>query len=160
MSKIGKDRQRYIPKGLKKPHTLHLSSATTQTENTTNRQIKSSNGTHFDKWARYRRAELMTNSSDAERAAYRILCRMGYKVIQQHPINTGRKQYFADLYLPELRAIIEIDGGYHYTKKQKRLDANRSNGLWRLGYHVLRLSNHDARDVKKIKTKITILTHK
>lgn len=160
MSKITKGRLIFMSKALKPPHTIQLSSVTTQTASTTQQQTKTSNGTHIDNWARYRRAELMANSSDSERAVYRILCNMGYKVIRQHPINTGRKQYFADLYLPELRTIIEIDGGYHYTKKQKRLDTNRSNGLWRLGYHILRLSNHDARDVKKIKAKIIFLTHK
>ena len=104
-----------------------------------------------------RRQELLEHSSDSEKAAYRILVGLGYKVIRQKPISTGRRLYFADLYIPEIRAIVEIDGGYHYTKEQKRLDANRSSGLWRMGYHVLRLSNHDARDVSKIKAKVATL---
>ncbi len=99
----------------------------------------------------------MSHTSGAEKSAYRILCALGYRVIRQYPVNTGRKQYFADLYIPELRCIVEIDGGYHYTQNQKRLDANRSSGLWRLGYHVLRLSNKAAYDTNKIKAKIAIL---
>ena len=121
------------------------------------RQKSSSKNTPSERWLRMRRAELMANSSDAEKAAYRVLCGLGYKVIRQKPISTGRRLYFADLYLPELRCIVEIDGGYHYTKNQRRLDTNRSNGLWRMGYHVLRLSNHDARDANKIKAKVATL---
>lgn len=65
--------------------------------------------------------------------------------------------YFADLYVPKLKLIIECDGGYHYTTRQKRLDSNRSSGLRRLGYHVVRLSNRDARDIRKVKAKIALI---
>lgn len=111
-----------------------------------------------ERWIRQRRADLMARSSDAERAAYRALLSLGYKVIRQYPINTGRRIYFADLYLPQLKTIIEIDGGYHYTQSQHRRDRNRSNGIWRLGYHVLRLSNRDARNVEKIRRKLALIS--
>ena len=113
-----------------------------------------------EKWIRLRRADLMGKTSDAEKAAYRIVNALGYKVIRQFPINTGRRIYFADLYIPELKTIIECDGGYHYTDKQKRLDNNRSSGIWRLDYHVVRLSNHDARNPEKIKAKIMLIKKK
>lgn len=106
------------------------------------------------------RCELLFHTSDAERAAARNCQLLGWKVIQQQPIMTGRKLYFADLYLPEIKTIVEADGGYHYTRNQKRKDGNRSAGIWRLGYHVVRLSNHDCRDINKIKTKISIILHK
>lgn len=107
-----------------------------------------------ERWLRMRRAELMSHTSEAEKEAYRLLCGMGYKVIRQYPIDTGRKLYFADLYIPSLNAIIEIDGGYHYTKNQRRSDTNRSNGLWRKGFHVLRLPNRNARNIEKILSKL------
>ena len=113
-----------------------------------------------ERWIRLRRADLLAHSSDAEKATYRTLLGLGYKVIRQYPINTGRRIYFADIYLPSLRTIFELDGGYHYTKNQKRLDNNRSSGIWRLGYHVVRLSNHDARDPEKIKAKIRLIQGK
>lgn len=109
------------------------------------------------RWLCQRRAELMAHSSDAERAAYIILRSLGHRVIRQFPINTGRKQYFADLYLPDKRCIIEIDGGYHTTKEQRRKDTNRSCGLWRLGYRIMRLNNRDARDVNKVRAKVAML---
>lgn len=113
-----------------------------------------------EKWIRFRRADLISKSSDAEKATCRVLKSLGLKVIRQFPINTGRRIYFADLFIPSLNTIFELDGGYHYTDKQKRLDNNRSSGIWRLGYHVVRLSNNDARNVEKIKAKIKIVLSK
>lgn len=113
-----------------------------------------------DRWIRQRRAELLSKSSDAEKAAFKNLVRLGFKPIRQYPVWTKRRIYFADLYISSLKLIIEIDGGYHYTAMQKRLDGNRSSGLWRLGYHVVRLSNRDARDISKIKAKIILVLRK
>ena len=113
-----------------------------------------------DRWIRQRRAELLSKSSDAEKAAFRNIVRLGFKPVRQYPIWTKRKMYFADLYIASLKLIVEIDGGYHYTARQKRLDGNRSSGLWRLGYHVVRLSNRDARNISKIKAKIILILRK
>lgn len=106
------------------------------------------------------RQDLMSKTSDAEKAAIHNCELLGYKVVRQHPITTGRKLYFADIYLPELKTIVEIDGGYHYTNKQKHKDGNRSAGIWRMGYHVVRLSNHDARNINKVKAKIELIINK
>jgi len=121
---------------------------------------KRSNGNVSERWIRQRRADLLSTSSDAEKTVYTALCRMGYKVIRQQPIYTGKRVYFADLYIPELKTVFELDGGYHYTRNQRRLDGNRSSGIWRMGYHVVRLSNHDARSIEKIKAKIRLILDK
>lgn len=113
-----------------------------------------------DKWIRQRRADLASKTSSAESAAFRNLQRLGYSPIRQFPIWTKRKIYFADLFIPSLKLIVEIDGGYHNTNRQKRLDNNRSSGLWRLGYHVVRLSNHDARNINKVKAKILLISRR
>ena len=113
-----------------------------------------------ERWMRMRRADLLSKSSDAEKVVYRTLCAMGYKVVRQQPINTGRRIYFADLYIPELKLLVELDGGYHFTSKQRRLDTNRSSGIWRKGYHAVRLSNHDARNPEKIKAKLRLIAAK
>lgn len=112
----------------------------------------------WDKWILQRRNELLAHSSDAEKAAFALLQKLGYNVVRQYPIQTGKRTYFADLYIPSLRCIVEIDGGYHYTQQQKRKDTNRSQGMWRLGLHVLRLSNHDARSAIAIKAKLKLLS--
>ena len=123
-------------------------------------QTKADMNKPSDKWVRQRRAELLSKSSDAEKAAFKNLVRLGFKPVRQYPIWTKRRMYFADLYIASLKLIVEIDGGYHYTARQKRLDGNRSNGLWRLGYHVVRLSNRDARNISKIKAKIILILRK
>lgn len=117
-------------------------------------------GKPSEKWIRQRRAELSANTSTAEKTAYRNIVSLGYRPVKQYPVWTRRRIYFADLYIPSLRLIIEIDGDYHTTARQKRLDGNRSNGLWRLGYHVVRLTNHDARSISKIKAKILSIRRK
>ena len=99
----------------------------------------------------------MSTASNAEKVAYRLLVGMGLEVIRQYPINTGRHVYFADLYIPALRLIVEIDGGYHCSKDQRRKDSNRSANIRRLGYHVCRLSNGDARNVSKLQAKIKMM---
>lgn len=103
------------------------------------------------------RQELLSKASNAEKAAFENCKLLGYKVIRQQPFFTGQKLYFADIYLPELKTILECDGGYHYTTKQRRKDNNRSAGIWRKGYHVVRLSNHDAREINKIRAKIELI---
>lgn len=96
----------------------------------------------------------MARSTSAEQSAYDIITGMGLRVIRQHPINTGRHVYFADLYVPSLRLVVEIDGGYHMSELQRRLDRNRSANIRRLGFHVCRLSNRDARNRDKVREKI------
>ena len=56
------------------------------------------------------RCDLLSHTTDAEKAAAKICTQLGYKVIPQQPIVTGRKLYFADIYLPEIKTIIELDG--------------------------------------------------
>ena len=45
--------------------------------------------------------------------------------------------YIVDLLVPELRLVVEIDGGYH--EERARADARRDRALERAGYTVLRL---------------------
>lgn len=85
---------------------------------------------------------------------------MGIRVIRQYPIETGRQVFFADLYIPSLRLVVEIDGGYHTKPVQRRLDANRSAAIRRLGYHVCRLSNRDARSREKVRAKVTAMARR
>lgn len=103
---------------------------------------------------RKRRSELIEKSTSAEKSACAILTRLGIRHVRQYPIWTGRRQYFADIYIPSLKLVLEIDGDYHFSKTQKRLDENRSAGIRRLGYSVCRLANKDARNPEKVTNKI------
>lgn len=108
----------------------------------------------------YIRCELLAHTTDAEAAASKILTKLNIPHILQHRIYTGRKVYYADIYIPKYKLILEIDGGYHYTQEQKRKDTNRSAGIRRLGYHIFRLSNKEARNAKVVLRKICALAKK
>jgi very-short-patch-repair endonuclease len=102
-----------------------------------------------------RRAQLLQKSTIYESRMCKILNSMGIDHIRQYPIRTGRNVYFADIYIPEKRLIIEMDGAYHFTKEQHRLDNNRSSNMRRKGYHIIRFANGDLRDIKKIISKLS-----
>jgi very-short-patch-repair endonuclease len=46
-------------------------------------------------------------------------------------------KFVADFAAPFCRLIVEVDGGYHVTRKQA--DASRDDKLRRLGWRVLRI---------------------
>lgn len=96
------------------------------------------------------RKELLYKSTSAEKSACAILDKLGISYIRQFPIKTPRKQFYADIYIPKFRLVLEIDGAYHYTDNQTRLDNNRSACIRRLGYHLYRLSNKEARNSRHI----------
>ncbi|HEY6557307.1 MAG TPA: endonuclease domain-containing protein [Polyangiaceae bacterium] len=48
------------------------------------------------------------------------------------------RHFIVDFLAPSARLIVEVDGGYHLTRRSA--DARRDSKLHRLGYRVLRLS--------------------
>jgi len=60
--------------------------------------------------------------------------RLGVAFRRQVPV-LGR--YIVDLLAPELRLVVEIDGGYH--AKRGQADARRDRALGRAGYRVVRV---------------------
>lgn len=60
--------------------------------------------------------------------------RLGVAFRRQVPV-LGR--YIADLLVPELRFVVEVDGAYHRGRTEA--DARRDRALARAGYRVLRL---------------------
>ena len=108
----------------------------------------------MDRWKKQRRLDLLAKTTPAEKAAIANMKRLGLKVVCQLPIETGRRLFFADIAIPAMRLLVEIDGGYHNSTKQRRLDRNRSACLRRKGWRVARLTNRDARDFRKVAAKI------
>ena len=84
--------------------------------------------------------ELRKEMTDAERRLWQHL-RGG----QLHGIRFRRQyvigNYIADFAAPEIRLIIELDGGQHAT--QQRYDHQRTAFLQNRGYCALRYWNHD-----------------
>lgn len=51
--------------------------------------------------------------------------------------------YFVDFCDLKNKLVFEVDGPYHYDKKQHIKDLKRSRDLHRLGYKVFRITNED-----------------
>ena len=98
-----------------------------------------------------RRAELFSKSTSAEKSVCRILDTLGIRYIRQYPIKTPRKLFYADIYIPSMRLVIEVDGGYHFTDSQRRLDGNRSACIRVQGYSIYRIRNKDAYSPMRVK---------
>lgn len=64
---------------------------------------------------------------------------LGTKFRRQHIIDN----YIADFVSLEKKLIIEVDGEYHSTPKQKDKDKERTLHLESLGYHLLRFTNNE-----------------
>ena len=89
---------------------------------------------------RQKTKQLRSNSTDAERnlwAHIRNRRLEGWKFRRQLPVG----QYIVDFACPELRLIIEIDGGQH--AEQVLYDLGRTKFLQTKGYRVVRFWNNE-----------------
>ena len=89
-----------------------------------------------------KRKDLRKEQTDAERKLWRQLRskRMkGYKFYRQYGIGP----YIADFYCAEIRIVIEVDGGQHYSEEGMENDEKRSKFLTGLGIRTIRFSNLD-----------------
>jgi very-short-patch-repair endonuclease len=64
-----------------------------------------------------------------------------WKFRRQHPID----RYVVDFVSIKGRLIIEVDGGTHFTAAELSHDANRTEVLETLGFHVIRVTNEEVR---------------
>lgn len=65
--------------------------------------------------------------------------------------NVIRKFYIADFYIPELRTIVEIDGGYHNLNTQRKKDIQRTKDIKDcLGLRVIRFTNEQVYNYEHI----------
>ena len=63
----------------------------------------------------------------------------GYKFRRQHPL----LNYVADFYCHQLKLVIEIDGEYHQTVEQKKLDKERTVNIEFQGLKLIRFTNEE-----------------
>jgi very-short-patch-repair endonuclease len=63
----------------------------------------------------------------------------GYKFRRQHPL----LNYVADFYCHQLKLVIEIDGEYHQTVEQKKLDKERTENIEFQGLKLIRFTNEE-----------------
>jgi very-short-patch-repair endonuclease len=58
--------------------------------------------------------------------------------------------YYPDIHIANTNLLIEIDGAYHSTKKQRKRDAMRTKHLEQLGFKILRFSNDEAKNINLV----------
>ena len=85
--------------------------------------------------------KLRRNPTRAERLLWQQLRReqLGAKFRRQAVI----RGWVADFWCPSARIVIEVDGGYHDTPRQRSRDMRRDVALMKLGIKTLRFTNED-----------------
>ena len=93
--------------------------------------------------------ELRNNPTCAENLLWKKLRnnQLEVKFRRQHPIS----DYIVDFYCHKLKLVVEIDGGYHLTRDQKKYDKYRAEDLSELGITIIRFTNDQVEnDIKKV----------
>lgn len=84
--------------------------------------------------------DLRRGQTPAEETLWKLLRTKkadGLKFRRQHPLG----KFIADFYCPELRLVIELDGGVH--KKTLEQDRSRDEAITRHNVRVVRFKNHE-----------------
>ena len=87
------------------------------------------------------RKQQINISTLAETEFKKYLDKNKIKYSFQKVFNIDGKYYIVDFYFPSKKLVIEIDGGYHFTKEQKEKDSKRTKDLKSIGLKVIRLTN-------------------
>ncbi|MDQ3683917.1 MAG: endonuclease domain-containing protein [Bacteroidota bacterium] len=100
---------------------------------------------------------LRKNMTEAEKIVWERFCKnqLGVRIRRQHPIY----KYIADYYCHELKLVIEIDGGIHMIKENKKYDISRDITLSEFGIQIVRFTNDQVINqidqiIEEIKNKI------
>ncbi len=70
-----------------------------------------------------------------------ILIQKNIEFETQKPIILDNIPMILDFYIPKLKLVIEVDGGYHKMSKQQIKDKKRDKTLQKYGYSVMRIPN-------------------
>ena len=107
----------------------------------------------FEKWIEEKRAELIKNATKSELKVQNMFDVSHIPYIFQKPFVTEQENiYFVDFYLPQLKIAIEVDGGYHTAKEQRRKDLERTMEIEEdFGVRIYRIDNRDTSDNKLLK---------
>ena len=88
-----------------------------------------------------KRQNLRNNQTEAEKKLWKYLRgeQLGVKFRRQYGIGN----YITDFYCPQLKLVIEVDGGQHYTEEGLEYDKIREEYMKSLGIKTIRFSNAD-----------------
>ena len=93
-------------------------------------------------WATENKKDLDKKKTQYEKILYRALYKtFKQRIKTQHPYLINGHLYYADIAIPSLKLIIEVDGGYHITKERKTKDLQRDADFKSVGYTTLRYTN-------------------
>ena len=84
--------------------------------------------------------QLRNNPTDAEKKLWGYLRAKqieGLQFYRQRMIS----KYIVDFYCPQIRLVIEVDGGQHYIEENQRADKEREAYLRKNGIEIKRYSN-------------------
>jgi very-short-patch-repair endonuclease len=91
-----------------------------------------------------RRKKLLLTRTKCELQVEQRLKEAGIRFIAQKGFILGNNYCIADFYLPRpYKAVIEIDGGYHGTEKQKIRDRSKDTYYQSRGFQVIRIKNEE-----------------
>lgn len=94
------------------------------------------------------RQELLDKQTPSEKVFKKKLIKAKIKFEEQKVIYFKDSFFIVDFYLPDYKLIIEVDGGYHYTKDKLKSDRIRTINLKKIGYkYLLRYSNKKAETI-------------
>lgn len=106
----------------------------------------------FREWINKTQKELVIKATKSENKLYtRLKKTFKDRVDKQIPFVIDGKVYYADICIKSLKLIIEIDGGYHFTKEQQTKDQNRDIAFASIGYTTIRCTNKQVDDSKFVK---------
>jgi very-short-patch-repair endonuclease len=102
---------------------------------------------HYNKYLKGYSRDLRNDSTLGEIILWKRVLRakqvFKYQFNRQFPMKVGKLNIIVDFICRKLKLVIEVDGGSHRFKQEQ--DAYRDRTLGELGYHVLRISEQEAR---------------
>lgn len=98
--------------------------------------------------------KLRENATKAELAVCGFLTKNGVRFCFQKMFSIDGHLYYADIFLYEKQAIIEVDGRGHYFGEQKEHDKERDHLFSLIGIRTIRIPNDVALDEEKLKKEL------
>ena len=100
-------------------------------------------------WANKNQDKLIKNATESELGLFKKLSNcFKQRVKKQHPFLIDGRLYYADISIPSLKVIVEVDGGYHLTQEQKKRDEKRDKDFASIGYTTIRVTNEQVKSKK------------
>ena len=94
-------------------------------------------------WSKNTKDILTEKSPIYENIVLNYLDRNGFNCKTQEPFRIESNIFFADIYIPKKRVVVEVDGGYHKTKEQTAKDKKRDKLFNSIKIKTFRINNKE-----------------